>query len=101
MAINWQRLVNSTQDALLTDSMWVAGIQQTGAKYLRLAGIPVLLEGAGALATTPGSSPLTMRPGKWSGWVGKTRKTAKKSAAACPNPSRKEKGLNEDWRVHP
>ena len=37
----------------------------------------------GLNAATPGSSPLSMRLGLWSGWMGKTRKTAvaRKSAA--------------------
>ena len=61
------------------------------AKWLRPASIPVLLDGAGT--ARPGSSPLSMRLGIWSGWVGKTQKTTnckeKRSArrsAACPNP---------------
>ena len=55
------------------------------------AGIPVLLAGAGAYTATPGSSPLSMRLGIWSGWVVKHKRvrTARKSAA-CPNPQERK-----------
>lgn len=40
------------------------------------------------IAETPGSSPLSMRLGLWSGWVGETRKTATaKESAIKPNPN--------------
>ena len=55
------------------------------AKWHRPASIPVLLGGAGT--ATPGSSPLSMRLGIWSGWVGKhERLQAARKNAACPIP---------------
>ena len=47
--------------------------------------IPVLLGGAGT--ATPGSSPLSMRLGILSGWVGKHKRLqAARKSAACPKP---------------
>ncbi|MDX7997595.1 hypothetical protein R3M60_20515, partial [Bacillus subtilis] len=40
-------------------------------KSLSPAGIPVLLDGVGACIATLGSSHLSIKPGKWSGWVEK------------------------------
>ena len=55
-----------------------------------LCGLPV----SRRYTATPGSSPLSMRLGIWSGWVGgkttKKLRTARKSAA-CPSPLKRKK----------
>lgn len=72
----WHKLATACEQTPLfdplTDSMWVAGIpalQQTGRQVPPPSRIPVLLGGTGTLSAMPRSSPVAVRPGKWSGGV--------------------------------
>lgn len=74
-------------------TMWVADIpaqQQAGPPAHH--SIPVLLAGAGVYIATPGSSPLSMRVGKWSGWVGKHKRMQRKAPHPRIRRTRRKEG---------